>query len=349
MLIHLRHETKPGERRTPLTPAGAKELIAKDFAIHVESSSMRIFTDDAYRAVGCDIVATGSWPEADKDAWILGLKELPDENFSLIHKHIYFAHAYKEQTGWQDILGRFKRGGGTLYDLEFLKDETGRRVAAFGYWAGYAGAAVAVDVWVKQQQGKELLSCEVYTDQKSWIEKLKNDLENISHKPTSMVMGALGRSGKGASDLFAALDLDVLKWDMAETKEGGPFPEILQHNIFINCVLLFDKTPPFLTKEMLKGERKLSVISDVSCDPTGPVNPLPIYDRITTMTNPVLKIETGSEPLDLIAIDHLPSLLPKESSLDYEQQLLPHLKDLKMGSTVWDGAKEIFRAKTITV
>ena len=33
-------------------------------------------------------------------------------------------------------------GGGTLYDLEYLTDETGPpRVAAFGYWAGYAGAA----------------------------------------------------------------------------------------------------------------------------------------------------------------------------------------------------------------
>ena len=33
----------------------------------------------------------------------------------------------KNQGGWQEVLGRFPRGGGTLYDLEFLADEKGRR------------------------------------------------------------------------------------------------------------------------------------------------------------------------------------------------------------------------------
>lgn len=43
---------------------------------------------------------------------------------------------------------RFVKGKtGKLFDLEFLTDVTGRRVAAFGYYAGFAGAAVAVDVW----------------------------------------------------------------------------------------------------------------------------------------------------------------------------------------------------------
>ena len=35
-------------------------------------------------------------------------------------------------------------GGGALLDLEYLTDDHGRRLAAFGYWAGYVGAALAV-------------------------------------------------------------------------------------------------------------------------------------------------------------------------------------------------------------
>ena len=54
-----------------------------------------------------------------------------------------FGHAYKGQPAGQVLLRRFRDGGGTLYDLEYLTDETGRRVAAFGYWAGYAGAALS--------------------------------------------------------------------------------------------------------------------------------------------------------------------------------------------------------------
>ncbi len=35
----------------------------------------------------------------------------------------------KQQGGWDTVLARFPRGGGTLLDLEFLVDERGRRVA----------------------------------------------------------------------------------------------------------------------------------------------------------------------------------------------------------------------------
>ena len=47
-------------------------------------------------------------------------------------------------------LRSFPRGGGTLLDLEFLQDDMGRRVAAFGYHAGFAGAALALENWAWQ-------------------------------------------------------------------------------------------------------------------------------------------------------------------------------------------------------
>ena len=52
-----------------------------------------------------------------------------------------------EPTAGSVRLRRFRDGGGTLYDLEYLTDENGRRMAAFGYWAGYAGAAVSLKAW----------------------------------------------------------------------------------------------------------------------------------------------------------------------------------------------------------
>ena len=42
------------------------------------------------------------------------------------------------------LLSRFAAGGGALLDLEYLVDGKGRRLAAFGFWAGYLGAALAV-------------------------------------------------------------------------------------------------------------------------------------------------------------------------------------------------------------
>ena len=87
------------------------------------------------------------------DAIIFGLKELPEDGTPLTHRHIMFGHAYKGQPAGRVLLKRFKAGGGTLYDLEYLVDEKGRRVAAFGYWAGYAGAAVSLKCWAAQQRG----------------------------------------------------------------------------------------------------------------------------------------------------------------------------------------------------
>lgn len=93
---------------------------------------------------------TGTWKSAPADAYIFGLKELPEGDLSpLKHTHIMFAHCYKEQDGWADVLGRFVKGNGLLLDLEFLM-QNGRRVAAYGYYAGFAGAAVALDVWAHQ-------------------------------------------------------------------------------------------------------------------------------------------------------------------------------------------------------
>lgn len=50
-------------------------------------------------------------------------------------------------------------------------------------------------------------------------------------------------------------------------------------------------------------------------------------------------------PLDLIAIDNLPSLLPKESSTDFSAALLPHLLDFG-GAEAWRRDLDLFRTKS---
>ncbi len=353
--IWLRAETKPDEQRTAISPKGAKTLIDAGFKITVESSSQNIFNDNSYRKVNVELVPQGSWVNAPKEAIILGLKELPEDTFPLTHQHIYFAHAYKEQAGWQDLLTRFKLGGGQLFDLEYLLDKQQRRIAAFGYWAGFAGAALAVLAWANQQQkiSPPLADISSYRDKRQLLAELDNALSKVYSneeaitKPKVFVIGAKGRSGKGAVDLAKALALELVEWDLAETKKGGPFVEITQADIFINCVLINKDLPPFITEELLNvAERKLSVIVDVSCDPYGSYNPLPIYQQCTTFKSPCFRID-HSKVLDLIAIDHLPSLLPKESSEDYGEQLLTHLLTLDDKSQgVWPSALALFNKKT---
>ncbi|MEO0812419.1 MAG: saccharopine dehydrogenase, partial [Myxococcota bacterium] len=123
------------------------------------------------------------------------------------------------------------------------------------------------------------------------------------------------------------------------------FDALLDFDVFVNCVLLGAEIPPFVTEAQIASHpsRKLSVVSDVSCDPTSPWNPIPLYDAITTVEKPVT---AGRGGIDVVAIDHLPSLLPKESSEDYGEQLLPHLLSFDSDAdNVWQRAEHLFREK----
>ena len=352
--IWFRAESKPQEERSALTPDGAKKLIEKGFRITVEESTERAFPIEDFQAIGCEIATAHTWHNAEPDAIVLGLKELAQSNEPLKHRHVHFAHVYKQQTGWKNTLGRFIDGGGTLYDLEYLLDENGRRVAAFGYWAGFAGTALAIQAWCRLKSGETTVLPPVNSrpGQDVLIGEIAHQLKDIDRngelsRPRVLVIGSGGRSGRGAVQACESLGLDVTQWDIAETKPGGPFQQILGYDILVNCVFVQKQIPPFLTRAMLEAaDRKLAIICDVSCDPYGDYNPLPIYDRCTTFQNPTLAICEGQQPLHLIAIDHLPSMLPVESSLDYCEKLLPVLLQLNdLESPVWKRAETLFAEK----
>ncbi len=346
--LWLRSEHKPNEARTPITPGTAKQLIAAGYNMTVERSGARAFADNAYADVGCGIVEEFSWRTAPSDAIIIGLKELSEDLGPFTHRHVHFAHVYKNQEGWADFLNQFNSGGGDLYDLEYLVDENGRRIAAFGYWAGYVGAAVALLQWAAQQNNTSIGALHPWASRDLLQQEVQAAIDSAGITPKAMVIGAKGRSGGGAIELCERCAIEVTKWDMEETSAGGPFDAMLDHHVMINCVFLSAPIPPFTTHAHLQSSsRVLSVISDVSCDPFSDANPLPIYNNCTTMDQPSMRVvDVESHPLDLISIDHLPSLLPVESSDEFANALLPYLLDInQLDKGVWQRAAAVFKDK----
>ena len=338
--LWIRAEQRPNEERVGLTPDGAANLIASGIKVTVEQSQTRAIPIHGFHKAGCTIAPENSWPQAPQDAIIFGLKELPQDGTPLPHKHIMFGHAFKGQHSGRVLLDRFRAGGGTLFDLEYLVDQTGRRVAAFGYWAGYAGAAISLKAWAAQQQGQICPPVATYPGKDALLADLAHDMG--TRRPTAIVIGALGRVGSGASDLCVAMGVQPTKWDMDETARGGPFLEILDHDLFINCIFARPDTPVFVPQSALTAARKLSVIGDVACDPDSDYNPVPVYTQATTWDAPVTRVH-DAPPLDVMAIDNLPSLLPVESSQDYAEQLLPSLLTLdKLEQGVWARARATF-------
>lgn len=344
MHLWIRSESRGTERRAPVVPADVPVLRDAGFEVTVEESPQRIFTDEEYAAAGASVVAEGTWTGAPPDAYVLGIKELPDQPASLRHRHIYFAHAFKGQEDARGTLERFRRGGGRLLDIEYLTDEDGKRVVAFGYWAGYVGAALGV----LQLAGK--LTAPLAPMAKH---ELDAELELAGKMGTdrllALVTGARGRSGRGAQRALMTAGVPTTRWDRQETRDLHK-QALLGHDLLVNCVFTSIPATPFVEQADLDHERRLRVLADVTCDVTGPTNMCPVNTEVTTWQDPIRRLhggsqEHGSAPLEVIAIDNLPSLLPREASEGFSADLVPHLLGLaEMGepSGPWQAAGRAF-------
>ncbi len=328
MAVHLwiRHESRSTERRAPVVPSDVRTLVDAGFAVTVEESPQRVFPIDEYAEAGAAVAPSGSWTQAPEEAFVLGIKELPEEPAELRHRHIYFAHAFKGQSDAPQTLDRFRKGGGRLFDIEYLTDDNGRRVVAFGYWAGYVGAALGVLQLAGRLQAplhpmaKDELDEQVVAAGRDGVNKL-----------LALVTGGRGRSGRGAHAALAAAGLPVTRWDRRETRDLHK-QALLGHDLLVNCVVTLVPATPFVEPADLEHERRLTVLADVTCDVTSATNMLPVNTAITTWEEPVRRLHPGGPgacPLDVIAIDNLPSLLPKEASETFSADLAPHLLALE--------------------
>lgn len=323
--IWLRQEASPNERRTPLVPADTAGLMAAGLPVTVEESAHRAFAIDEYAAAGCRVMPAGSWPDAPLTDIVLGLKA-PVPPHPLNQRHVFFGHAYKGQRGGPMLLRRFAAGGGTLLDLEHLTDEAGRRVVAFGFWAGYAGAALAV-LHHRGELGGPLSP----TTRADFDARLRAG----GTAARAVVIGALGRSGRGACEALSLAGAKLTEWDIDETGDLD-LPGLLAHDILVNAVHTIEPGTPFLTTADLARPRSLTVVADITCDMTSACNRLPVNDKVTDWLEPARRLHAGPPPLDVLAIDNLPSLIPRESSADFSARLVPHLAALPHGSPVWD-------------
>lgn len=328
--LWIRHEVRSTERRAPVVPQDVRTLVDAGIQVTLEESPQRIFGIEEYAAAGASVTAADSWTEAPEDAYIVGIKELPDEPDALHHRHIYFAHAFKVQSDAGVTLGRFRKGGGRLFDVEYLTDHTGRRVVAFGHWAGYVGAALGVLHMTRT------LKAPLAPMPKADLDELLVAAGRAgADRLLALVTGARGRSGRGAQKALATAGLPITRWDRRETQDLHK-QALLGHDILVNCVVTKTPTTPFVVAEDLERERRLQVLADVTCDVTSATNMLPVNDAITSWEEPVRRLHAGdpagrsaegdgSGPLDIIAIDNLPSLLPREASEGFSADLTPHL------------------------
>lgn len=325
--IWLRAETKQNERRTPIIPVHAGILVKNGHNVFVEKSANRIFKDSDYKNEGCSIVEYNSWRESPTDAYIIGLKELPQDNFPLRRRHLYFAHAYEHQAGADELLLRYMNGGGFLFDFEHITDTMGSQLVTggAGYWAGVCAVAATLDIWLQKQSGvtppyKIPTHFDEYDSLVNYI-KIKWDNKQCK-QPKILILGQNGYVGRGVRLLLDELKVTYSTAPRITRDNLSYCEQMLDFDIIFNCIKLNKETPVFLTNSMLKQNRQLSILADVSCEPLHPNNPFPIYSDVTTFANPTHRIENN---IDIMSIDNITTMLPRECSYILSEQIFPYL------------------------
>ena len=331
MNIFIRKEVYENEFRTPLIPQDIQCLTNFGFHFTIQESDHRIFTNKEYLDISGVQLTKKDWFEPEfQNSFILGIKELSALEKLNHHIHCYFSHSFKQQSNSKQILSAFKNSKSILHDLEYLLDVSGNRLIAFGFHAGLVGATLGLQEFQLIHQGKHLENLQAFQSFESMI----TSIQSLPILPKIIVLGANGRCGSGVCSV-----LNTLHIPFTTLNKNDSIPDLYEFDIIFNCILLDPSysTIWFSKESILNYSGNPIVIVDISCDYSKPNNPIQIYKEATTWRNPVYK---PCEKISIIAIENLPSLLPKESSIHFSQQFTKLL--LENDETLWLSNKNYF-------
>ena len=325
MDICIRAETYSNEHRSPLVPKDVSRLVKKGYRILVEKSEARAFSDDEFQYAGAELTDV-KWFDQKPASRILiiGLKELDHIELLNRHSHVYFSHSFKKQIGAERVLSAFKNSESSLYDLESFRDEKGVRTLAFGFYAGMVGAILGL----KQNYNRKL-GLEDIANLKPWSSL--DEMHEFGRRCISYaaIVGN-GRCSKGVQTILKRFGMG---YDVIE-KDQTVVPCV--YDIIFNCISLDDSYNKIWISPEYEHKKSLLVV-DISCDYTKANNPIAIYKEATTWAEPVFNY---NKYISVIAIEDLPSLLPRESSTEFSG-LLTNLI-LRYGDEEWNRCLEEF-------
>jgi len=195
----LREEKTPNDNRVPLTPSQCRTLMEEysNIWVAVQPSPGRCYTDDEYRYQG--IAVRENLSDCDL---LLGVKEIPPHLLIPDKTYMIFSHTIKKQHHNKKLLRAILEKNIRLIDYECLKDEHGKRIIAFGRWAGIVGAYNTIRVIGLRTNRFELTpmyECHNFAEAQKEFHKL--DLP-----PWKIVLSGDGRVSEGAAFL-----MDIMK------------------------------------------------------------------------------------------------------------------------------------------
>jgi alpha-aminoadipic semialdehyde synthase len=229
VLIGIRREDKnPWERRVPLIPVHARELM-RDLPVEVwiQPSSIRVFADEDYRREGAKISE-----DLSPCSIVLAIKEIPIDFFQDEKVYVFFSHTIKGQPHNMPMLKRMMDRRCTLIDYERIVDDKGRRLVFFGRQAGQAG--MIDTLWALGQRLRvegiknplsslrKTIDYGTLVEAKESIKKVGREIYNhgLDSSLVPLVFGfaGYGHVSQGAQEIF-----DLLPFGEIEPSQLGEF------------------------------------------------------------------------------------------------------------------------------
>lgn len=364
MKIVLLRETKcPIDNRVVLTPRQVAELN-KRFPSHevlVQSSPIRVFTDDEYRAEGVRVV------DDAKDGDILfGVKEVDIDSLIRGKQYFFFGHIAKMQEYNRPLLQAMMQKNITFCDYEYLVDDYGHRVCAFGWWAGVVGVYYTLRGYLLKHNIKDLPE----VDKRCTLDNLLTMLKQIKLPKVKLLVTGTGRVSQGAQYVFEKIGARRLEEEayfsndiveefsyciagidqLVKRKDGGEFSrQSFIHNAdeyesdFIRwatqtdiliCAHYWDsRAPVYLNEQDLRrDDMRIRMIGDITCDIKGSIKsticssthdkPYYDYNPETEEMEPAFSLSKG---ITVMAVDTCPNALAMEASEYFGKMLMQYV------------------------
>ena len=369
----------PVDRRVALTPTQAQEVMKKfDVEIVAQRSEIRCFSDSDYAAVGIEVVDS-----LEDCQVILGVKEVPIPDLMPDKTYFFFSHTIKMQSYNRTLLQEVLKKNITLIDYETLTDETGKRIIAFGRWAGIVGAYNGILTYGQRYNLFHLRKATDCFD----LEDLKTEFSKVRLPVVKIALTGGGRVAKGAMEVLVGMG--VRKVSAAEFLEksfdfpvfaqlnthhynkksdGGSFsktefyanPERYEPNFLrfakVSDILIasayWDPRAPvlFYKEDILRDDFKINVIADITCDIEGSI---PSTKKPSTIEDPIYDYNASDDRVEnamtdegnitVMAVDNLPCELPRDASESFGNELVNNVLPELLG----DDSKNIISQATI--
>jgi len=354
----------PVDHRVPFTPEQCANIKRNypNIELVVKPSNIRCYTDQEYVDQGITLQEDLS----DCDV-LFGVKEVPMGELIPDKTYFFFSHTIKKQPYNQQLLKTIIDKNIQLVDYECLTDNNGKRVVAFGRFAGIVGAYNGLLGYGLKTKSYQLKPAHLCHD----MDELFQELKKINTTDLKVVLTGGGRVAAGSVEVLEGagfenciendfdkksgnryLQLDTDQYnehsygslfsfkDFYENPQmyRGTFRRFLNRaDVFIAGAYWDPKAPVlFDIKDIQRKDFSFKVIADITCDIKGSV---PTTYDATTIGDPfydinretLKRVEAFSSDLTIMSVDNLPCELPRDASESFGAQLSEHVIPTLLG------------------